>query len=65
MKLEREEVIGIIENMHGRQMRQFTVQYVNTVLEQTAPVATALGEAKNKYILDNMNVDVPEEYKER
>ena len=65
VKLEREEIIGMIENMHGLQMRQLNAQYVNTVLEQTAPEATALGEAKKKYILDNMNIDVPEEYKER
>ena len=46
-------------------MRQLNGQYINIVLEQTAPEATALGEAKKKYILENMNIDVREEFKER
>ena len=51
--------------MHDLQLRQIHAQYANMMLEKTAPEATALEEAKKKYILDNMNVDVPDQFKER
>jgi hypothetical protein len=55
----------MVENTQGLQVRQLDADYVNLVLQQTAPEATALGEPKKVFILENMNVTVPDEYKDR
>ena len=65
VELNRDELIGHVENGLDLQIRQLNPVYVNTVLEETAPAATALGEAKKRFILEKMNLDVPEEYRER
>jgi hypothetical protein len=65
VQLDRDELLGMIENTCGLQVRQLNADYVNLVLEQTAPEATALGEAKKAFILENINVTVPDEYNDR
>ncbi len=65
VKLDGDELLGMIENTHGLQVRQLNVKYANWVLQQTASEATALGEANKVFILKNMNVTVPDEFKDR
>jgi hypothetical protein len=61
VQLDRDELLGMIENTQGLQVRQLNAEYVNSVLQQTAPEATALGEAKKAFILENINVTIPDE----
>jgi hypothetical protein len=41
VKLDRDELLSMVENTKGLQARQLNAEYVNLVLQQTAPEATA------------------------
>jgi hypothetical protein len=63
--LNQDELLGMVENTNGLQVRQLNAEYMNLELQQTVPEATPLGEAKKVFILEITSVTVPDDCNNR
>jgi len=62
-RLERNEFIGVVENANKLEKREINPRYLNAVQKQLDE-KEALSDEKRKFILENLKLNVPEEFKE-